>query len=435
MSAFALKSGLRKSMLRTLRSMSDVRVEEQSQTVFRILSQQPFYRDAKTVGCYLSMAHAELRTPLIVDDLLSHGQSLFVPYLPPTPADPIDQSTFHAPSASVENTIDAADMHFLRLYSKEDQAACPLDKWGILDPGVHRGDDPSQPRRQDALNLDAPDLDVILLPGVAFDHSCNRLGRGKGYYDRYIRRYTNTRPSPLLVGLALTPQILPPGEEVPVTETDASLDCVVSPSGLTWRKGAERHVPRSLSGICKGAIMIDGPTSVDQIHGLFSELFYYPGHTFSPLPHFDISQQPQSPSRIVFYALRPTPSSLRLAIAFIQDQSPHVQRLRRHLYPGAVIRLPSTDFRSESICPALMNEPIFQLDSQRPGMEIIRLFPHKDGGTEWSLCLSDSPHHTKQGLSPLSRPMEEVGLFRSVVEARLKRMDEEEDEKQQDEDS
>lgn len=43
------------------------------------------------------------------------------------------------------------------------------------------------------------------------------------------------------MALALTPQILPPGEEVPMTETDFQLDGVLSPEGMIWRKGAEKE--------------------------------------------------------------------------------------------------------------------------------------------------------------------------------------------------
>ncbi|MDR0573053.1 MAG: 5-formyltetrahydrofolate cyclo-ligase [Tannerella sp.] len=30
------------------------------------------------------------------------------------------------------------------------------------------------------------DIDLFIIPGIAFDHKCNRMGRGKGYYDRYL---------------------------------------------------------------------------------------------------------------------------------------------------------------------------------------------------------------------------------------------------------
>lgn len=39
----------------------------------------------------------------------------------------------------------------------------------------------------------------------------------------------------LIVALALTPQILPPDQEVPMTDSDFQLDGVLSPEGMTWR--------------------------------------------------------------------------------------------------------------------------------------------------------------------------------------------------------
>lgn len=84
-------------------------------------------------------------------------------------------------------------MHMLRLYNTADLEACPLDKWGILDPGETRRDpgcegekrqdgEPlpvTQPWRAEVLTAvldgDAAPLDVILVPGVAFDKDCNRV--------------------------------------------------------------------------------------------------------------------------------------------------------------------------------------------------------------------------------------------------------------------
>jgi 5-formyltetrahydrofolate cyclo-ligase len=136
-------------------------------------------------------------------------------------------------------------MEMLRLYSSADLAACPLDKWGILDPGTHRRDIVEQVREDgglwevyttvrltpQAMDPAAPELDVILVPGVAFDAECNRvglcfvdqqpphrgkcnctpschiwqtasltikLGRGKAFYDTFLDKYTSARTRPLL---------------------------------------------------------------------------------------------------------------------------------------------------------------------------------------------------------------------------------------------
>lgn len=42
-------------------------------------------------------------------------------------------------------------MDMLRLYNEADLAACPVDKWGILDPGTHRRDVPDEAREDGEL--------------------------------------------------------------------------------------------------------------------------------------------------------------------------------------------------------------------------------------------------------------------------------------------
>ncbi|KAL1407210.1 hypothetical protein Q8F55_006626 [Vanrija albida] len=221
---FADKAVLRKGMLRTLRALTDEQLAEQSAAVFNVLQQQKFYREARTVGCYLSMQRGELRTGAIVKDLLQSNKALFTPYLPP---------------AAAQAEVETPRMDMLRLYSPADLAACPLDRWGILDPGTARRDAGHEgERREDVNDEAAPPLDVILVPGVAFDAACNRLGRGKAYYDRFLASYASTKGKPLMIALALAPQLI--DQPVPVTESDFTLDGVVSPSGLVWRDGAQR---------------------------------------------------------------------------------------------------------------------------------------------------------------------------------------------------
>ena len=65
------------------------------------------------------------------------------------------------------------------------------------------------------------DLDLVIVPGLAFDRKGNRLGRGKGYYDRFLSKIPKDTPS---IGLAYSLQILP---AVPVTSHDISVKKVL----------------------------------------------------------------------------------------------------------------------------------------------------------------------------------------------------------------
>lgn len=74
---------------------------------------------------------------------------------------------------------------------------------------------------------EAKDLDLVLLPLVAFDAYCNRLGRGAGYYDRTFA-FLNPRHSakkPFLLGLGYEFQKIPP---VKLEKWDVPLDMVIT---------------------------------------------------------------------------------------------------------------------------------------------------------------------------------------------------------------
>jgi 5-formyltetrahydrofolate cyclo-ligase len=67
-------------------------------------------------------------------------------------------------------------------------------------------------------------LDVVLVPGLAFDEAGRRLGRGGGFYDRFLSQI----PARVRrIGLAMEAQVLP---EIPVGPHDARVDAVVLPS-------------------------------------------------------------------------------------------------------------------------------------------------------------------------------------------------------------
>ena len=64
-------------------------------------------------------------------------------------------------------------------------------------------------------------FDLIVVPGVAFDHNGNRLGRGRGYYDRFLSQHLNVRR----VGICFDFQLV---DEIPTEPFDIRMDEVIT---------------------------------------------------------------------------------------------------------------------------------------------------------------------------------------------------------------
>ena len=65
-------------------------------------------------------------------------------------------------------------------------------------------------------------LDLILVPGIAFDLQGGRLGRGKGYYDQLLGGLRGNK-----CGVAFDQQVL---DEIPMAPHDMRLDCILTPT-------------------------------------------------------------------------------------------------------------------------------------------------------------------------------------------------------------
>jgi 5-formyltetrahydrofolate cyclo-ligase len=148
-------------------------------------------------GCLLAYLYfgAELDADPIIESALTEGKDVYVPKLT------------------------GELMSFHRVSSLETQ----FDKgvFGIREPS---GDAPTWTPRS------SPGPALVLVPGLAFDKKGARLGRGKGYYDRFISRIRleasemGERP-PLCIGLAYKEQII---TTVSTGENDALLDGLIT---------------------------------------------------------------------------------------------------------------------------------------------------------------------------------------------------------------
>lgn len=72
-------------------------------------------------------------------------------------------------------------------------------------------------------------IDFAIIPGVAFDMTCKRMGRGKGFYDRLLPKLHCAK-----AGVAFDCQIY---DAIPVDAWDEPLDYVVSQSGISRSEG------------------------------------------------------------------------------------------------------------------------------------------------------------------------------------------------------
>ena len=68
-------------------------------------------------------------------------------------------------------------------------------------------------------------IDLVLVPGICFDPSGRRLGYGKGYYDRFLKRLRKENPKARAVGLAYSFQVL---KEIPESANDEKVDIIVT---------------------------------------------------------------------------------------------------------------------------------------------------------------------------------------------------------------
>ncbi|KAF8556836.1 5-formyltetrahydrofolate cyclo-ligase [Imleria badia] len=207
------KKVLRRSMAKTLRDLTQSDLQSQSEEIVAKVIALPAFKHARTISCYLSMPTAEVQTTALISNVLA------------------DNGT--GPSLSSILASKEGQMDLVRLYDDEDLQMLPAGLWGIPEPTAEW----QGKKRQSVLDASCEDLDLIIMPGVAFDSSLSRLGHGKGYYDHFISSYVAAakRPRPLLVALSLQQQLLEAGQ-VPVTDRDEKVDMIITPKDIITRE-------------------------------------------------------------------------------------------------------------------------------------------------------------------------------------------------------
>lgn len=158
--------------------------------------QLPEYAAAKTVMFYVDVRD-EVRTRHALPQALQSGKRIVIPYC-----------------------VDG----LLELFHLESMDELSVGMYKILEPKTELRDVAVK-------RLQPQDLDLIMVPGVAFDRNGGRTGHGKGYYDKLLE---HARPDAPLIALAFECQLFP---EIPCESHDIYMDKVVTEADVYQGRG------------------------------------------------------------------------------------------------------------------------------------------------------------------------------------------------------
>ena len=183
------KDAVRERLLGWRKSLPSGLVRYWSKGAQKMLLERWEYKSAGTVMAYVS-TRDEVDTREIIEAILGDGKRLV---LPRVAGETLEPRIVQNPGLDLGGGTFAA-------IAEPVSECCPL--------------------------IDTEEIDIVIVPGVAFDKYSRRLGRGRGYYDRFLSGLSGRQT---VWGLAFDAQLL---GVLPHGDVDVPVDGIVTPSGL-----------------------------------------------------------------------------------------------------------------------------------------------------------------------------------------------------------
>jgi 5-formyltetrahydrofolate cyclo-ligase len=181
-----LKSELRSAMRRALGKKSEEMRETDSARLCAKLKEQPFFQNAGSILFFASLPEEEPDLWPLLNETLAGNKMVALP------------------------CFDADSQIYLPRQVKDIHVEILSGKFGIREPAPT------------CIALPLEDLDLVLVPGVAFDAHGHRLGRGKGFYDRMLENFRGKK-----IGIAFDEQVV---DAVPAEKNDVKMDFILTPT-------------------------------------------------------------------------------------------------------------------------------------------------------------------------------------------------------------
>lgn len=184
-----MKKEMRKNILQLRQAMNENEVALKSEIICRHIVRLDLYKEAKTIMAYLPFRN-EVDCSYLFSQIWKEGKRLVVP-------------------VCESKTISLIPSLLNRMEDTQPGT------WGILEP-----------KPECLYPLDAGEIDLVIVPGVAFDPQGNRLGYGGGYYDRFLPRLTSGTPK---IAVAFQLQII---NSLTPDKFDQPMDMVITEENL-----------------------------------------------------------------------------------------------------------------------------------------------------------------------------------------------------------
>lgn len=171
-----MKSELRKQVLHEMKAIPRTQKVTSDLALTERLLQHPFYQEAEVIASYLSFPH-EFQTQELIEQALKDGKKVLIP-----------------------KTYPKGHMEFV-VY---DPQQLVKTSFGLLEP------------QGDLEVVDASQIDLIHVPGLAFTTEGYRIGYGGGYYDRYLKHLSGHTFSTIYP--CQIQDFIPESHDIPVQE-------------------------------------------------------------------------------------------------------------------------------------------------------------------------------------------------------------------------
>jgi 5-formyltetrahydrofolate cyclo-ligase len=200
------KSKLRRKILSLRNSLSEREIEEKSLLIKNRLFNLAEYKNSKVIMFYVS-ARSEVKTETMIKESLSAKRQ-----------DLNENKRIVVPVTQLKGK--KLLLSKLKDYNKE------------LEPGTFNI---LEPKKEFFRPLKSEEVDLVIVPGIAFDEKGNRLGYGGGFYDNFLKkRGQATFLKWASIGLAFETQIV---EEVPVGREDEKVDFIITEKRIIGKRG------------------------------------------------------------------------------------------------------------------------------------------------------------------------------------------------------